>query len=198
MSCRRNERRTFPARSLAPAIALILCLVHAPSAKAEEPAPLSVWTYSFYKTVTYEAVVNAADIPLYRVMLGGTLAGAGLFTALNVTTAAAAYYVHEVAWNLFGPSMQESTSTAVNVGIEKVLLYRVVSTARNLALIYAFSGSITATLGFAVASNLLDATVYAANEYAWYTFGPPVDVGQKAASPETGPAIPIAALIPKP
>ena len=136
---------------------------------------MSVYRYSFYKTLTYETVVNLADIPLYRVLLGGTAASTGLFTVVNVATAGVAYFGHELLWNIYGPSERESPSTAVDVGIEKVLLYRVVSTARNLALAYFFTGNPATSLGFALVTNVLDGSVYIANEYAWYVYGPPIE-----------------------
>ncbi|MBI1776334.1 MAG: DUF2061 domain-containing protein [Proteobacteria bacterium] len=152
----------------------MLLAILAGRSSAAADAPMSVWTYSLYKTITYELVANAADIPLYTFVLGGTPAGAGLFTAVNVTTAAAAYYAHEVVWNLYGPSMQESPTIAMEVGVEKVLVYRLVSTARNLALVYVFTGSVSATIGFAALSNVVDAAIYAANEYGWYLYGPSI------------------------
>ena len=153
-----------------------------PQAQAQ---PMSVYRYSFYKTVTYETVVNLADIPLYRVLLGGTAAVTPLFTAVNVVTAAGAYYGHELLWNIYGRSERESPSTALDVGVKKFLLYRVVSTARNLALGYAFTGNATMSVGFALVTNLLDGSVFIANEYAWYVYGPPIksELNLAAASP---------------
>lgn len=166
-----------PRRRLA-ATAIALGLVAAVPARAQEaPVPLSVWTYSLYKTVTYELAANLADIPLYYRVLGGVAAaGAGLFTVVNVATAAGAYYVHEVAWNIYGPPMQESTATAVEVGLEKMVLYRVVSTARNVVLAYAVTGNPWATFGFVMINNVTDAVIYLGNEYAWYAYGPPVAI----------------------
>jgi uncharacterized membrane protein len=172
-------------RTIAIAAAIFLTIILPHQVRAQEPAPqpvqeraaLSVWTYALYKTITYEIAANLADIPLYYTVLGGAgAAGASLFTAVNIVTAMGAYYVHEVAWNLYGPPMQESPETALNVGLEKVLLYRVVSTARNIALVYVFTGNPSMVLSFAIISNIVDAALYAANEYAWYTWGPPVQL----------------------
>jgi uncharacterized membrane protein len=170
----------FRLRPLLAVAAVVVFLVAARPAPAvaQEPEPLSVWTYSLYKTITYEFFANLADIPLYAWVAGVPVAGTGLFTAVNVTTAAAAYYVHEVLWNVYGPPMQESAETALEVGIEKVIVYRVVSTARNVVLIYAFGGTLSANITFALLSNVVDATIYAANEYGWYAFGPPVETLQ--------------------
>ena len=171
------------ARSRATAyVVLFLFLAPATRVHAAETQPISVWAYALYKTITYETVANIADIPLYNTMMVGAEASAGLFTAVNVATAAMAYYIHELAWNIYGPSEQESQSTATRVGLEKLIVYRVVSTTRNLVLGYAFTGNATATLGFALINNAVDIVVYIGNEYAWYVYGPPVAVVREAAA----------------
>ena len=105
-------------------------------------------------------------------MLGGTGSGL-LFGTVNVVTAAAAYYTYEVSWNVYGPPISDLTPPeAVQAGVVKTLLYRVVSTARNLALGYAFTQSAMASLGFALVSNAVDIVIYGVNEYAWYVYGP--------------------------
>ena len=189
-----------PRRALAvAAVAGLLAATFPGRGAAQDPEPTSVWWYSFYKTVTYEFFANLADIPLYQYMFVGAQASTAVFTVVNTTTAAAAYYAHEVIWNLYGPSMQESPTVALQVGTEKLLLYRVVSTARNLVLAYALTGSATVTLGFAVVSNVVDMAIYGANEYGWYRYGPPVATGAdtsilgtpaSAASPLRTPSVP--------
>jgi hypothetical protein len=144
---------------------------------------MSVWRYSGYKTATYELATNLADISVYRLLVGGTLAGVGLFTVANVATQAVAYYAHEVLWNIYGPDMQQSSSVAMSVGFKKLLIYRGVSTARNLALVYAFSGSVPATLGYVAVINVINASIYAANEYGWYAYGPPIEKLDMASPP---------------
>jgi uncharacterized membrane protein len=154
---------------------LALWLAFAPNrAWAQEKAPVSPWSYSFYKTLTYEAVVNAGDALYYATVAGGGLATTGLFTVANVATAGAVYYVHELAWNTYGPTQAEYAAAPYETGILKTVGYRVVSTARNLALAYAFTGDPWATVGFALWANLWDPLVYVANEYVWNVYGPPV------------------------
>jgi uncharacterized membrane protein len=161
------------------AILLLLCIVLPGYGRAQETQtpptePTSVWLYSLYKAITYETAANLADVPLYSTVLVGAQAGSTLFTGVNVATAFAAYYVYEVGWNLYGPPIGASPSSAVKMEIEKTLLYRVVSSARNVALAYAFTGSYVATFGFVVINNVTDTALYVANEYGWYRYGPPV------------------------
>lgn len=160
--------------------ALFLCLGTASRSHAQEqPEPYSVWTYSLYKTITYEFFANLADIPLYYTVLQGAAPTSVLFNTVNVLTAAAAYYTYEVGWNFYGPSIRnQPASVVVDVEIKKTLLYRVVSTARNLVLGYAFTGSFTATVSFALVSNVVDGAIYIANEYGWYAYGPTAVPGE--------------------
>ena len=162
-------------------LALAVLLVQAATAGAArgqetqpERQPTSVWLYALYKTITYETVANLADIPLYTTVLAGAPGGTAVFTAVNVATAAAAYYGYEVAWHFYAPPLGDSPGAAVRQEVVKTLLYRVVSSARNVALAYALTGSYGATLGFVVINNLVDTVVYVGNEYAWYRYGPPV------------------------
>jgi uncharacterized membrane protein len=159
-------------------IALLLSPAVPGRAEAQETQPphqpTSVWLYALYKTITYETVANLADIPLYTTVLAGAPGGTALFTAINVATAAAAYYGYEVAWNVYAPPLGDSPGQAVRQEVVKTLLYRVVSSARNVVLAYALTGSYGATLGFVLINNLVDTVIYVGNEYAWYRYGPPV------------------------
>lgn len=158
---------------------------HADQAPAESP-----WILSLYKTITYELAANLSDIPLYSMVLGGAAAGMGLFTAVNVTTALAAYYTHEVAWNLYGPPVDESPETALEVGVKKTIVYRVISSTRNIGLAYAVTGSPWAVFNFMLINNVTDTVIYAGNEYAWWKYGPVVDRGHGLRGPVVDPLIP--------
>jgi uncharacterized membrane protein len=107
-------------------------------------------------------------------VLIGAQVGTAWFTSVNVLTAAAAYYTYEVAWNTYLPPLSDTPSEAIRTEIGKTLLYRVVSSARNVLLAYAFTGSYTATLSFVLLGNVVDTAVYVANEYGWYRYGPPL------------------------
>ena len=148
--------------------------------RAQEPAaasptePTSVWLYALYKAITNETAANLADIPLYYAVLGAAPAASGLFNVVNVASAGVTYYTYEVAWHAFGPPLGETAAEAVQTEITKALLYRVVSSTRNVVLGYAFTGSPAATLAFVLWNNVTDTVIYVANEYGWYRWGPPV------------------------
>jgi uncharacterized membrane protein len=158
---------------------LVAALLSAASGSSRAQEAPSVWRYSFYKTVTYEVLANSADFLLYTTVLGGTVAGAAPFLVVNGMSAGSAYFVHEVAWNSFGPAPETRTGV-VELGLVKTLTYRVVSTAQHMAVAYAFTGDPWAAAGYALATNLSDAVVYITNEYGWNVFGPPLP-GSRAA-----------------
>jgi uncharacterized membrane protein len=201
----RCDRRPRPVgisggRSVLPVVLAILLLGAATGgpARGQEPQPAhqptSVWLYALYKTITYETVANLADIPLYTTVLAGAPGGTALFTAINVATAAAAYYGYEVAWNVYAPPLGDAPGAAVRQEVVKTLLYRVVSSARNVALAYALTGSYGATLSFVLINNLVDTVIYVGNEYAWYRYGPPVATvwGKDASLQDVTPPLPVA------
>lgn len=167
------------ARRWAAILVLVAGMVVPESSHAQEPAvpppePTSVWLYALYKAITNETAANLADIPLYYAVLGAVPAAAGLFNVVNVASAGVTYYSYEVAWHAFGPPIGESAAEAVQTELSKALLYRVVSSTRNVVLGYAFTGSPAATLSFVLWNNVTDTVIYVANEYGWYRWGPPV------------------------
>src|SRR5262249_35927187 len=140
---------------------------------ADEAQPYSVWTYSLYKTITYEFFSTVADIPLYYALLGGSGYGF-LFNAAHVATAAGTYYAYEVAWNIYGPPIPgQPAEVVVDIEARKTLIYRGASTVRNFALAYAFTGSAIASVSFAIISSAVEGVIYVANEYGWYAYAPP-------------------------
>jgi len=176
----RKSSMTKPRQQfLAGVFAALMCAPVSQSYAADGDQGFSVWSYSFYKTVTYEAMARTADIPIYY-FVGGAGASSLAFTAANFASGAAVYYLFEVAWNLYGPAVEgQDTSEAVEIEAQKTVLYRFVATARKIVLSYAFTGSGAASLGFALISNAVSAAIYAANDYGWNVYGPPVERGQE-------------------
>jgi uncharacterized membrane protein len=108
-------------------------------------------------------------------VLGGTAAASIPFVAVNALSAASVYYAHELTWNLLGPAPQTTAGT-VELGLTKTLTYRVLGTAQHLAVAYAFTGNLWASVGYAAAVNATDTVVYIANEYGWDVYGPPLPI----------------------
>ena len=194
----RREAGGWPRRSkilLAGAAVLALTIGTASRGHAQQEAePTSVWAYSFYKMITYELFAGLADVSLYYSMLGGTGAAGGmLFGAVNLAASGAVYYVYEVAWNLYGPPIRElPPAEAFQVEVNKTILYRVVDATSHFVVAYAFTGAFAASAGYALASIVIDGLIYAANEYGWYAYGPPVASRDSASLPQPAPEVDVA------
>lgn len=154
-------------------------------AAGDEPAAASAWGYNLWKTVTYETAASL-DAFVFGLWFGETAAGGLGFGAANFLLAGTLDHSHEMLWNAFGPD--PNTADAASLGLVKTLSYRVVSTARVLTTSLLFSGSAVAAGGYAIANNLIDATIYFVNDLAWARFGPAVDY--LGAEPVPGKPVP--------
>lgn len=151
-------------------------LVAAPAAASEAPPagppPLPDWERAGYKTLTFQTAANLADALLFAA-ISGTGAGTGaVFLVANTATAAMLYYPYELAWTGFGPPPAATDAGTVAV---KTVGYQVLTSARNLALSYAFTGALLPSAGFAAAAFVIDSGIYAGNEVAWDLFRPRAD-----------------------
>ena len=142
-----------------------------PASAQGEPGtpPLPAWERSLYKTLTFQTAANVTDVLLFAAIVNaGAVAGAA-FLAANTATAAVLYYPYELMWSTFGPTTAETTPETI---VTKAVGYQVLTAARNLALVYAFTGALLPAAGFAVATFAVDAAIYVANEVAWDAFRP--------------------------
>ncbi len=154
---------------------LVMLLGSLPAvARAEEPPTegLSLWRLATYKTITFEAAANTADIALFALFFGGGVGTAAGFFIVNTATTATAFYTHEIAWGLYGPELDADSET--RIAIEKTVTYRIVSIARNLALGSTFGGTFAASVAFTVAGQMVDTVLYLTNETLWVRYGPRV------------------------
>lgn len=136
----------------------------APFTGAQTPVPLPMWQRTLYKTITYQTVLNAADLVLFELLIGGgTVVTAGFF-ATNALSAAALYYAFEYAWRTHGPTLDQTTERTL---VEKTLLYQAVNSGRYFALGYGFGGGAAIATTFTVVNFVADTAIFAVNEYAW-------------------------------
>jgi uncharacterized membrane protein len=159
-------------------IALIIALAPAGPARAAETtvattagesepprrADLPVWRRTLYKTVTYQAAANAADLLAFELLIGGTAATTAGFLALNAVSAAGLYYGFEYLWQTIGPPLEETTEQTV---LEKTVLYRFVNIGRNFAIGYGFGGGAASAAAFGAANLVYDTGIFVTNEYVW-------------------------------
>lgn len=153
-------------------LALLLATLPA-NARAQEVPPTegtSIWRLAAYKAITFETAANIADITLFALIIGGGAATTAGYFVANTATAAAAYYTHEISWNLLGPELTAETET--RIAVEKTVTYRVVSIARHVALAAAFGGTLVESIAFMAAAQASDIALYYTNEVLWARYGP--------------------------
>ena len=156
--------------------AVVAALALTPSAAAAagptataDPAPLPAWERAAYKTLTFQTAANLADAALFSLIFGAGVGTGAAFLVANTGTAAALYYPYELAWTALGPPPAATTAETVAV---KAVGYQVLTSARNLALTYAFTGALLPSAGFVAVAFAVDTVVYVANDVAWDVFSP--------------------------
>lgn len=125
---------------------------------------MPVWERAAYKTLTFQTAAMLGDVVLFAVISGSGTATGVAFLAANVASATALYYPYESAWEILGPPPSETTAAT---RATKTLAYEVLTSARNVALSYAFTGLLLPSAGFAAAAFAMDTVLYAANDLAW-------------------------------
>ena len=162
------------ARALLRRLLIVAVLTALPAVVRAEEAPpaegTSIWWLAAYKAATFEAAANTADIALFSLFIGGGAATAAGYFVVNTATALAAYYTHEMIWNLHGPELNDDSET--RIALQKTATYRVVSISRHLALGAAFGGTLAASLAFTAAGQAADIALYLTNETLWARYGP--------------------------
>lgn len=137
------------------------------------PSPeFSYITRTSLKTVTFQAAANLSDTLIFS-LLASTDAHTNIaFLFANTATAMAVYFPYELMWDIFGPPTSATTTTLIAI---KTGFYQTITSARNLALSYAFSGALLPSISFAISAIAIDSIIYAANEYVWDNISPRIN-----------------------
>lgn len=137
-----------------------------PSAAVERETgeDLPLWQRTLYKTLTYQAAANAADVLVFDLLVGASAATTTGFFVVNAATAAAAYYGFEYAWQNLGPTLDETTEQTI---VEKTILYRFIGIGRNFTLGYLYGGGAVTAGAFAGLNIVYDTSIFLTNEYVW-------------------------------
>ncbi|BBK43744.1 hypothetical protein STVA_37640 [Allostella vacuolata] len=152
---RRRGRKTL-------ALAILLAL--APTAAMAADEGPSIWRRALDKMSTYSTAATIADAALLSAMVGGGAMATAGYLAAGAVVGSATYYLHEVAWHYLGP---EKTQSDVPIDVQKTVTWRIASGARAFALGGYFSGALSASVGFAAASQVADTAVYYIHESLW-------------------------------
>jgi len=136
----------------------------------DQPYPqFSSATRASLKTVTFQAAANLSDTLIFSFLIGTDATTSVAFLFANTASAMAIYFPYELAWDFFGPPSKEMTTNIIAI---KTGFYQTITGARNLALSYAFSGSLLPSATFVVTAIAIDSVIYATNEYVWDNISP--------------------------
>ncbi len=119
------------------------------------------------KTITFQTAANLSDTLVFGALVGASANTSVAFLLANTASAVAVYFPYELAWSTLGPP----TSTTETIAI-KTALYQAITSVRNLALGYAFSGAWLPSAAFVGAAMVVDSAIYVANEYLWDIYRP--------------------------
>ncbi len=156
------------------ALAALLALAPATAMAADDGPSIrgpSIWRRALDKMSTYATVSTIADAALLSAMVGGGAVATAGYLAAGAAVGSASYYLHEVAWHYLGP---ETTESDIPIDLQKTITWRIASGARAFAMGGWFSGALSASVGFAAASQTVDTVVYWAHESVWRTLAAPV------------------------
>jgi len=129
------------------------------------------WLHALGKTTTYEAFASIDTFLLGSWWTGSQAIGGG-FTAVSIATASLAYYLHERAWVRWGPD--PNTASAEELGLYKMVTYRIVSAVRLMTMTYLLTGSLLISGAYVAANTVIDSVIFYGNDLAWAYYGPPV------------------------
>ncbi|MDF1793458.1 MAG: DUF2061 domain-containing protein [Thalassobaculaceae bacterium] len=135
-----------------------------PAVDATVPDDMPIWRRTLYKTLTYQAAANAADVLVFDLLVGASAATTTGFFVANAATAAAAYYGFEYAWQSIGPTLDETNEQTI---VEKTILYRFIGIGRNFTLGYMYGGGPLTAGAFAGLNIVYDTSIFLTNEYVW-------------------------------
>ena len=121
------------------------------------------------KTITFQTAANLSDTLVFGAIVGANTTTSIAFLAANTVSAVAVYFPYELTWNTFGPPTETTTVETIAL---KTSIYQGITGVRNLALSYAFSGSLLPSASFVGAAIVVDAIIYVANEYVWDRYSP--------------------------
>lgn len=138
------------------------------------------WLHALGKTATFEAVASIDTFVLGTWWAGNQTIGGG-FALVSVATASLAYYLHERAWTRWGPD--PNVEAPEELGVYKMVTYRIVSAVRLITLTYLLTGSALVSGAYVAANTVIDSVIYYGNDLAWGYWGPPVRRDGAAVSP---------------
>jgi uncharacterized membrane protein len=129
--------------------------------------------HSVLKATTFKAATIATNIGMFSYITGGLVIG-GVLTALDTAASVAIYTANDYLWDKYDPPpVKQTADQSIDKTAEawrttrKFLTYKPAVAAVGWGLIYAYTGSATATVVFGTASSLSKTALFYINNFAW-------------------------------
>jgi uncharacterized membrane protein len=140
-------------------------------AQAAADAASAIWWRATYKTLTNEVACNTVDVIILAALAGGGGSISTTFYVANTAVGAVAYYVHEIAWIMLGPTPSVQTTGAMAA---KTVTYNLSTAAQSFVVAQAFVGNPAVSTAYMIAATFAETAVFVVNEWAWNTFADPL------------------------
>jgi uncharacterized membrane protein len=141
------------------------------------------------KTITFRVIVTTLDFTTNYVVIGELGTAAGL-SAFALVAGPVFYFVHEAAWNHYGPSSPavavplsfagprdtkapsaRSAVFTINRAIAKTITYRTIATIMDFTATYVVVGDLATALGLTAFGFVAGPFVYLGHEMVWDHYG---------------------------
>jgi uncharacterized membrane protein len=150
------------------------------------------------KTVTFRVIVTTVDFTTNYVVLGELTTAAGL-SAVSFVAGPIFYFVHETAWNYFGPSLARKLGrrgiaighpalppfrpdveaphpgrgVTISRALAKTITFRVFATAMDFTVNYVVTGELATAVKLSAIGFVIGPFVYLGHERFWDHYGSP-------------------------
>jgi uncharacterized membrane protein len=146
-------------------------------------------TRAIAKTITFRIIVTALDFTTNYLVIGEFATAAGL-SAFTLAAGPVFYFVHETAWNYYGPSRTTAidlsvilpgrrasktgrSGFAISRAVAKTITFRTVATVVDFTVTYIVVGDLATAALLSAFGFVFGPFVYLGHEMAWDYYGAP-------------------------
>jgi uncharacterized membrane protein len=151
------------------------------TAPAAAPAGFGI-KQAIAKTITFRIIVTTLDFTTNYVVIGELATAAGLST-FNLVAGPVFYFVHETAWNYFGPtgaavrlpvakaSPAGEEGFVVSRALAKTITFRTIATVMDFTVNYVVVRDVATAVGLSAFAFVVGPFVYLGHEKLWDYYG---------------------------
>jgi len=149
------------------------------TAPAAAPAGFGI-KQAIAKTVTFRIIVTTLDFTTNYVVIGELATAAGLST-FNLVAGPVFYFVHETAWNYFGPpgaavrlpvaKASDEEGFMVSRALAKTITFRTIATVMDFTVNYVVVRDVATAVGLSAFAFVVGPFVYLGHEKLWDYYG---------------------------